>query len=805
MEQSQNLELVRDRASTFATKFNHKQIAPSHFLLAIIKTPECQACQLLIASKVPISKLGEIIVGKRFNQEEAGTPTGIPTAASKACFTQASEIAMQSGTSQLRTEHLLIGLLADPTLSREVFGSAGINSSKLIRKVLGRFGLQPEVAGENTPAPSRDFTEVCYNLTEMAQAGKLDPVIGRKQEIERCTQILARRRKNNPVLIGDAGVGKTAIAEGLALSIVQKTAPPCLQDKQIYVFDVTGLVSNTIFRGQLEGRVKAILDYVKKNQSIILFIDEIHLIVGAGNSIGGMDLSNMMKAALSRGEARVLGATTEDEYNKSIAKDSALERRFQPVPVGEPSDEDTLAILHGSLSVYEKHHGVKYSPEAVMASLYLSKRYIPNRRLPDKAIDVLDEAGSAIKLAPSEALVALDNQIENITQQKIAAANADRFSDAQTLWTSIRLLKVKREQQLAEGETVRVVREEHIRKAISLISKVPVEKMNSDNRRDALKQAERLGATIIGQKPAIEAVSRYCRRGKTHFNDPKRPIGSFLLLGPTGVGKTLLAKALAIDISGSEDSLIQLDMSEYMEKFSVSRLIGSPPGYVGYDDQNSLVERVRRNPYCVVLFDEIEKAHPDVWNMLLQILEEGKLTDGQGRIASFRNTMIVLSSNVGYSVISKLSIGFNPNKENTREAVLAEAKKTFRPEFLNRIDEIIVFDSLTQEDCDQILVLELEKVRRRTTYGSITLSPALHDHILKTGFSEEYGGRNLKKAVERLVTDPISDALIKEEIPQEGHLYMDWKHEKVTVSKMKENVPIVSPMIPSETGPRLAI
>jgi ATP-dependent Clp protease ATP-binding subunit ClpC len=800
MEQSQNFDIVRDRASAFATKFGHKQIAPSHFLLAIIKTPECQAYQLMVASKVPVEKLGEIIVGKRFNQEEAGTPTGIPTAASKTCFTQASEIAMQSGGSQLRTEHLLIGLLADPTLSREVFGVAGINSSKLIRKILGRFGLQPEIAGENTSGPNRDFTEVCYNLTEMARAGKLDPVIGRKQEIERCSQILARRRKNNPVLVGDAGVGKTAIAEGLALSIVQKTAPQCLQDKQIYVFDVTGLISNTIFRGQLEGRVKSILDYVKKNLNVILFIDEIHLIVGAGNSIGGMDLSNMMKAALSRGEARVIGATTLDEYHKSIAKDSALERRFQPVQVEEPSDADTLAILHGSLSAYEKHHGVKYSPEAVLAALHLSKRYIPNRRLPDKAIDVLDEAGSAIKLAPSETLVALDSEIESVTQQKIAAANADRFTDAQTLWGTIRLLKVKREQLLALGETVRIVREEHIRKAISLISKVPVDKMNSNNRRDALKQAERLGATIIGQKQAMEAVSRYCRRGKTHFNDPKRPIGSFLLLGATGVGKTLLAKALALDINGTEESLIQLDMSEYMERHSAARLIGSPPGYIGYDDQNSLVERVRRQPYCVVLFDEIEKAHPDVWNMLLQILEEGKLTDGQGRIASFRNAIIILSSNVGCSILSKLRIGFNPNKENTREAVLAEAKKVFRPEFLNRIDEIIVFDSLTPEHCSQILDLELEKVRQRTTYGSITLSPALHDHVLKEGFSEEYGGRNLKKAVERIIADSISDALIREEIPEEGHLYLDWKKEKVTVSKMKEDVPIVSPILPFEAG-----
>jgi ATP-dependent Clp protease ATP-binding subunit ClpC len=805
MQESHNLTVVRERASTFAAQFKHKQVAPSHLLLATIKTPESQACQLLLDSKVPIEKVEKIIVAKRFNQEEPGEPTGIPTAAAKTCFTQASDIAMQSGNSLVRTEHLLIGLLSDSTLAREVFMASGINTGKVLKRVLGRFGLQPEIAGGNIPAASREFTEVCHNLTEMAQAGKLDPVIGRKQEIERVQQILARRRKNNPVLIGDAGVGKTAIAEGLALSIVQKTAPPCLQNKQIFAFDIAGLVSNTVFRGQLEGRVKAILDYVRKNRNVILFIDEIHLIVGAGNSIGGMDLSNMMKAALSRGEARVIGATTEDEFNKTIAKDSALERRFQPIHVGEPSDDETLAILKGALPAYEKHHGVKYSPEAVLATLSLSKRYIPNRRLPDKAIDVLDEAGSALKLAPDEDLVALDTQIERTTQRKIAAANADRFGEAQELWKNIQSLKAKREKLLAEAPSAREVQEKHIRKAISLISGIPVERMNSDDRRDALKQAERLGASIIGQCQAIEAVSRYCRRNKAHFNDPKRPIGSFLLLGPTGVGKTLLAKALAVDINGSEDSLIQIDMSEYMEKHSVSRLIGSPPGYVGYDDQSSLVERVRSRPYCVVLFDEIEKAHPDVWNMLLQILEEGRLTDGQGRIASFRNTLILMTSNLGYAAAKKSSIGFNPNMENTRETVLAEAKKEFRPEFLNRIDEIIVFDSLTTEDCSKILELEAEKVRKRTAYAKITLSPALHEQIVKAGFSEEYGGRHLKKTVERMVTDPISDAVIKEEIPEEGAIYLDWKEEKVIVSKVKEDAVIEPPEPVQVAGSVLAV
>ena len=799
MQESQNLTAVREKAIELAAKYKHRQVAPSHYLLAILKTPGCQAYQLLVESKVPVDRVEKIILAKRFNREEAGDPSNIPTADSKTCFTQASEIAMQSGSSMIRSEHLLIGLLMNPTLGREVLGEAGVNPQKVLKRIFGQFGLQPEIAGDNIPAASREFTEVCYNLTEMAQNGKLDPVIGRKMEIERIHQILARRRKNNPVLIGDAGVGKTAIAEGLALSIVQKTAPPCLQDKQVFVFDIAGLVSNTVFRGQLEGRVKSILEYVRKNKSVILFMDEIHLIVGAGNSIGGMDLSNMMKAALSRGEARVLGATTEDEYNKTIAKDSALERRFQPVHVGEPSDDETLAILKGSLPAYEKHHGVKYSPEAILTALALSKRYITNRRLPDKAIDVLDEAGSAIKLAPNEELVALDTQIETTTQRKIAAANADRFSEASELFKTIQTLKAEREKLLAGAPSVRTVQEKHVLKAISLISGIPIERMNSDDRKEALKQVKRLSASIIGQGHAIEAVSKYCRRSKTHLNDPNRPIGSFLLLGPTGVGKTLLARALAVDLNGAEDSLIQLDMSEYMEKFSVSRLIGSPPGYVGYDDQNSLVERVRRRPYCVVLFDEIEKAHPDVWNMLLQILEEGKLTDGQGRVANFRNTIILMTSNLGYSAAKKVSIGFNPNKDNVKEAVLAEVKKEFRPEFLNRIDEVVVFDSLSPQDCAQILDLEIEKVRKRTTYASITISPALRAHILKIGFSEEYGGRELKRTVERLLTDPISDAVLGEQVPEGGSLALDWKNGAVTVAKAQEEeaneAPIPATMI----------
>ena len=681
METSQNLDIVREKAEGYAAQCKHEQIAPSHYLLAILQTAECNAYKMLEGAKAPLPKIIELIVGKRFNQECSGTPTNIPNAEAKACITQASDIAMQCGGHSLRTEHLLIGLLTDATLCKEVFAPLRINTNKLLQRIISEVGAQsvPEGAG-NFRRPNLDFLEVCYSLNDLAKKGKLDNVIGRKSEIARATQILARRRKNNPVFVGAAGVGKTAIAEGLAISIVQKTAPACLLNKTIFVFDVTGLISNTVFRGQLEGKIKSILDHVKANPDFILFIDEIHLIVGAGNSVGGMDVANMLKSALSRGEARIIGATTEDEYNKIIAKDAALERRFQPIFVDEPSDEDTIAILNGSVCNYETHHNVKYSPESIVASVHLSKRYLPNRKLPDKAIDILDEAGSALKLAPSNDLAELDKKIESITQQKIVAANEDRFTDAKLLWTAIRTLKAQREKALQNSNVPKVVTEDHIRKAISTMSKIPVERLSNHSRKDIVNQTGRLASRIIGQQSAIETVAKYCRRSKTSFNDPNKPIGSFLLLGPTGVGKTLLAKSLAIDLSGDETSLIQLDMSEYMEKFSVSRLIGSPPGYVGYDDQNSLVERVRRNPYCVILLDEIEKAHPEVWNMLLQVLEEGKLTDGQGRIANFCNTIILMTSNLGYATMAKSSMGFKSEQEDTKALILTEVKKSFRPE-----------------------------------------------------------------------------------------------------------------------------
>ena len=645
MQSSQNLELVLSRAKDFAQQFQHTHVSPLHLLLALLKTPECQGYKHLENQQVPIQKLSDYISHNRLNHEPYGTPTGHFNSRSKFVLSQSAQIARQMGSAFTRTEHLLLGLLTDQTLAREVYPVVGIRSEKLTHSILTQYGLQEEMVGarEGTPQ-SREFAEVCVSLNELARKGKLDPVIGRDRETQRAMQILGRRRKNNPVLIGDAGVGKTAIAEGIAQSIVNKTCPPQLLDKEIFLWDVTSLVSNTVFRGQLEGRLKAILDHVRNNPRLILFIDEIHLIVGAGNSIGGLDVSNMMKAALSRGEARVIGATTEDEYNKTIAKDSALERRFQPVRVEEPPDEDVLAILRGSLPVYEAHHNVQYTPQAVTAALQLSKRYIPHRQLPDKALDVLDEAGSAVRMTPPQNIIRLDQEIARLNEEKANAAIQQRFNDAQMWLARVRQLKAQRNKLLRQQTEPRLVTEDQVCGAVSVISRIPLERLTAEDKRSALRVQDKLGREIIGQRPAIASVTRYIRRSRTRLNDPRKPLGAVLLLGPTGVGKTLLAKRAAVHMSGSEECLIALDMSEYMERHSVARLIGAPPGYKGYEDQKTLVERVRRQPYAVVLFDEIEKAHHQVWNVLLQILEEGRLTDGQGRTASFRDTLVLLTS-----------------------------------------------------------------------------------------------------------------------------------------------------------------
>ncbi len=774
MQYSQNLEAVLARAKDFAQQLQHTAVSPLHLLLAILKTPECQAYKHLENQRAPIQKLTDYITHNRLNHEPYGAPTGNFNTGSKFILSQSGRISQQMGSGFTRTEHLLLALLTDPTLAREVYPAAGIQNDRLTHAILGQYGLQEQMVGAaEGNAANREFTEVCVSLNELARKGKLDPVIGRKAEIQRTLQILGRRRKNNPVLLGEAGVGKTAIVEGIAQSIVNKTCPTLLHNREIFICDVDSMVSNTVFRGQLEGRIRAILDHVRNNPSIILFIDEIHLIVGAGNSIGGMDVSNMMKAALSRGEARVIGATTLDEYNKTIAKDSALERRFQPVRVEEPTDEDVLAILQGSLPAYEAYHHVHYAPGTALAALQYSKRYVHNRHLPDKALDVLDEAGSAARLASPE--ISLDTkeaslEIASPSNGKVQGAAQSPFDEGLAILARMHQLRGRHHNQSGTC----IVTEDHIRHAVSIMSNIPLGRLTAEDKRSALRLDEILGREVVGQKQAVETVCRYIRRGRTRLKDPKRPTGVLLLLGPTGVGKTLLAKRVAVHMNGSEDQLIALDMSEYIERHSIARLLGSPPGYVGYEDQKTLVERVRRHPYAVVLFDEIEKAHQQVWNVLLQILEEGRLTDGQGRTASFRDAFILMTSNVGYEHFRRKSLGFNPRPDAAREAIMDAVKKEFRPEFLNRIDDIVVFDSLTQNDCWRIADLEVEKIRRRTKYTTLTLSPRLKEKILQEGFSEEYGARQLKRTLELLVADPISDALLREEITGTGEIVADY-------------------------------
>lgn len=763
MQNSQNLEQVLRRARDFARQLRHTHISPLHLWLALLKTPECQGYKHLESLRAPIRKLTDFISHNRMNYEPYGPPTDKCNARSQYVLGQGTQLARQMGSDHTRTEHLLLALLNEPSLAHEVYPVVGLQAVLLTHIILARYGVQEErQISPREVAQQREFAKACLSLNDLARAKKLDPVVGRERETRRTMQILGRRRKNNPVLVGEAGVGKTAIAEGIAQSIVQQTCPAHLRDKEIYLCDVAALISNMMFRGQLEGRLKAILDHVRKHARIILFIDEIHLIVGVGSSFGGMDVSNLLKAALSRGEARIIGATTEDEYNKTIAKDSALERRFQPVRIEEPPDEEALAMLHCCLPSYESHHHVRYTPQAVTTALQLAKRYIPNRQLPDKALDVLDEAGAAVCLAPLPA--------------------GDRPPRTQ-------------------NPPIRSVTEDDVREAVSLISRVPLERLTAEDKRSALRVQDELSREIIGQPVAIATAARYLRRSRTRLTDPRKPLGILLLLGPTGVGKTLLAKRLAVRMTGSEEGLTALDMSEYMERHSTARLIGSPPGYVGYGDQQTLVERVRRQPYGVVLFDEIEKAHHQVWNLLLQILEEGRLTDGQGRSASFRDTLVCLTSNLGYEHTRRTSIGFHPTPESAKEAVLAAVKKEFRPELLNRIDDIIVFDALTPEDCRHILDREIEVIRQRTKYSALILSPRLREKVLQEGFSEEYGARPLKRTLEQLLTDPLSDALLREEITDTGEVWATYNETTgVVIRQSKQHPGGPGCPIPAQSG-----
>ena len=699
--------------------------------------------------------------------------------------------ARKLGSEFIGTEHILIGIMREgDSVAVRIMMDLNIDPRKLYNEIMKV--IEEDGVDSNSPRNSLDKNSGSFNstptlnqfgsdLTKQARDGKLDPVIGRKSEIDRVIQILSRRTKNNPCLIGEPGVGKTAVVEGLAEKIVVDDVPEMLKNKRVVTLDISGMVAGAKYRGDFEERIKKCLSEVKKAGDVILFIDEIHTIVGAGSAEGAVDAANILKPLLARGEVQVVGATTLNEYRKYIEKDSALERRFSPVTVGEPTEEETIKILEGLRDKYEAHHNVKISEGAIKAAVELSTRYINDRFLPDKAIDLMDEAASRIKMRTytmPDSIKEIEEKIATLDKEKEEAIRVQDFEKAATLRDKEneqkdKLEKEKKKWQSKNSKNVLNLNEEDIAEVIASWTKIPVNKITQDEN-DKLKHLEEtLHKRVIGQNEAVEAVSKAIRRGRVGLKDPNRPIGSFLFLGPTGVGKTELSKALAEALFGNEDAMIRVDMSEFMEPHSVAKLIGSPPGYVGYDDGGQLTEKIRRKPYSVILFDEIEKAHPDVMNMLLQILDDGRLTDAQGRTVNFKNTVIIMTSNVGARMITdKNVLGFSQNAdkkegqereyETIKKDVMAELKKQFRPEFINRIDDIIVFHKLNDDDIKQIIDIMLKQVQKRLKEQeyNVEIDDSVKELIAKKGIDANYGARPLKRAIQSNVEDRIAEAIL---------------------------------------------
>jgi len=691
--------------------------------------------------------------------------------------------ARRLGHNYIGTEHLLLGLIREGEgVASHVLLSQGLELEKVrseVMKLLGAATPQAEVGpggAVKTKTPALDAFG--RDLTQLAKEGKLDPVIGRANEIERITQILSRRKKNNPVLLGEAGVGKTAIVEGLAQMIVQGNVPELLRDKRLIILDLALMVAGTKYRGQFEERIKAAMDEIRRTENVIIFIDELHTIVGAGGAEGAIDASNILKPALSRGEIQCIGATTLDEYRKYIEKDAALERRFQTITVDPSSVKDTIEILKGLRDRYEAHHRAKYTDKALEAAARLSDRYITGRYLPDKAIDLIDEAGAKARLAVMTAppdLKRLEAKIDELKKEKEAAIKAQDFEKAAKLRDEERRSKeeLAREKKRWKESKVDVevkVTEADIAEIVSKWTGVPVTTLKEEEAKRLLKMEEEIHQRVVGQDEAVKAIADAVRRARAGLKDARRPMGVFIFLGPTGVGKTLLARALAEFMFGDEDAMVQLDMSEYMEKFNVSRLVGAPPGYVGYEEGGQLTEKIRRRPYSVVLLDEIEKAHPDVFNILLQVMEDGRLTDSFGRKVDFRNSILIMTSNIGSEMLKKQgALGFAPQKEEVtykamKERLFDEAKRTFRPEFLNRVDEIIVFHRLSRQDLEKIVEIELKDVEERLKEQglSMELTPEAKEFLIEKGFDQLFGARPLKRTIQRFLENPLAEEILRD-------------------------------------------
>ncbi|MEV2280914.1 ATP-dependent protease ATP-binding subunit ClpC [Paenibacillus larvae] len=776
-----------------ALRLGHNNIGTEHILLGLIREGEGIAAKALVALGLSLEKIQdevESLIGR--GQEQLTNPAYTPRA--KKVIELSMDEARKLGHTYVGTEHILLGLIREGEgVAARVLNNLGISLNKARQQVLQLLGSSEVTssssgAGNHANTPTLD--SLARDLTAIAREGNLDPVIGRSKEIERVIQVLSRRTKNNPVLIGEPGVGKTAIAEGLAQRIINNEIPETLKNKRVMTLDMGSVVAGTKYRGEFEDRLKKIMDEIRQAGNIVLFIDELHTLIGAGGAEGAIDASNILKPALARGELQCIGATTLDEYRKYIEKDAALERRFQPITVDQPSVEDAIQILHGLRDRYEAHHRVKITDESIEEAVKLSDRYITDRFLPDKAIDLIDEASSKVRLRSytvPPSLKELEHKLEEIRREKDSAVQSQEFEKAASLRDTEQKLReelesTKNEWKQKQGSMDTEVTAEDIAEVVASWTGIPVRKLAEEETERLLKMESILHSRVIGQEEAVKAVSRAIRRARAGLKDPKRPMGSFIFLGPTGVGKTELARALAESLFGDENAVIRIDMSEYMEKHSTSRLVGAPPGYVGYEEGGQLTEKVRRKPYSVVLLDEIEKAHPEVFNILLQVLEDGRLTDSKGRTVDFRNTLIIMTSNVGAETIKKSStLGFTvvadaeKDYNYMKDKVMDELKKSFRPEFLNRIDEIIVFHSLDEKHIAQIVTLMAEDLRKRLKEQDVDfgLTDRAVKFLAKEGFDPTYGARPLRRAIQKHIEDRLSEELLKGNINKGDSLTID--------------------------------
>ena len=799
-------------AKAAAIDFELGYIGTEHLLLGLLSETEGAAGRVLEEFQVDGKKLVELI-DKLVTPAEVGNVTEIEMKPSYSPRTEkvlesAVAEAQNSGCEKAGTEHLLLAMLRETDcVGTRLLYTMGVNIQKLYAAVLGAMGYDNESIQEEfqaakamqnpggSPTPALD--QYSRDLTQMAAEGKLDPVVGREKEISRLIQILSRRTKNNPCLVGEPGVGKTAIAEGLAQRILAGSVPETIKDKRLVVLDLSGMVAGSKYRGEFEERIRKVVDEVRENQGILLFIDELHTIIGAGGAEGALDASNILKPSLSRGELQIIGATTLEEYRKYIEKDAALERRFQPVTVEEPSEEEAYEILKGLRPYYERHHKVEIADEALEAAVKMSVRYINDRFLPDKAIDLIDEAASKVQLSGYQAsseIEDLSREIQEILQEKERAIKTGYLSLAKECQEKQKEAEARLEQLQVKEEKKNQrksgkVDEKAVASIVSDWTKIPVQRLTEGETRRLAQLEKELHKRVIGQEEAVHAVSQAVKRGRVGLKDPNRPIGSFLFLGPTGVGKTELSKALAQAVFGSEQAMIRVDMSEYMEKHSVSKLIGSPPGYVGYDEGGQLSEKVRRNPYSVILFDEIEKAHPDVFNILLQVLDDGHITDAHGRKVDFKQTIIIMTSNAGaQAIVEPKQLGFISQKdekkdyEKMKSGVMEEVRRLFKPEFLNRIDEIMVFHTLNKEEIRKIVLLLLKSLEKRCEEQMdihLNVTNSAVDYIAEAGFDAKYGARPLRRAIQSKIEDRLANELLEGKIKRGDIVQVQYRNKEI--------------------------